>query len=47
MEKIFKETILISTKHISGTSLWYTHIRKILQKNYKILEIMQTHLQGI
>ena len=43
MEKIFKETILISTKHISGTSLWYTHIRKILQKNYKILEIMQTH----
>ena len=47
MEKIFKETILISTKHISNTSLWYTHIRKILQRNYKILEIMQTHLQGI
>ena len=30
-------------RHIPG----YTHIRKILQKNYKILEIMQTHLQSI
>lgn len=47
MEKIFKETILISTKHISDTSLVHPYQKDFTKKNYKILERMQTHLQGI
>lgn len=46
MEKIFKETILISTKHITDTSLVHPY-QKDFTKELQNPEIMQTHLQGI